>query len=353
MTPIAVPGKARCDAAGPASDCHRWLTEAVALLHQAVQLVQRLDSPAVAARNLAVADSPLAQASVIRDAEGKIGGPGSGEPADRSGAWLRNAILGLAVLAVAAAVVSYQAQYRMVAGYKHAAAVAALQAGIPDAAAMVFASLGIALALHGRRAIRARALNVVSVGTSVAMNALAASPGWRALAIWILPSAAYAVASDTLIGVVRAWAIARQQALRLRLSEDEATPLAIIGGLVLWLLRLALAPVSTLRAFRAWVIEECPVAPGRRSPAAATARSAMHARPVTSSRRVPRPGRGGTKTARFLDLVAERHGPLVLVPAADVSKISAELAPVVGLHAGSARTALRRAVLAAQDGGSR
>ena len=35
--------------------------------------------------------------------------------------------------------------------------IAALEAAIPDAAALVFASLGIALALHGSRAMRARA----------------------------------------------------------------------------------------------------------------------------------------------------------------------------------------------------
>ena len=148
--------------------------------------------------------------------------PGGGEPGDRSGAWLRTAMAGLAVLAAAAAVVSYQAQYQLVAGYKHAPVVAAVQAAIPDVAALVFASLGIALALHGRRAVRARALNVAAVGTSVAMNALAAAPGWRALAVWVLPPVAYALASDTLIGVVRAWAIARQQQLGARLAGEEA-----------------------------------------------------------------------------------------------------------------------------------
>ena len=39
----------------------------------------------------------------------------------------------------------------------------------------------------------------------------------------------------------------------------------MLGGLILWLLRLALAPASTLAGFRAWVLEECPVAPGRRA----------------------------------------------------------------------------------------
>jgi hypothetical protein len=42
--------------------------------------------------------------------------------------------------------------------------------------------------------------------------------------------------------------------------------LAVAAGRVLWLLRLCVAPGSTLVGFRAWVLEECPVAPGRRAP---------------------------------------------------------------------------------------
>ncbi len=265
-----------------------------------------------------------------------------GRPKDRSGLWLRNAAAGLGVLAAAAAAVSFTAQYRMVDATRHLPVIAALEAAIPDAAALVFASLGIALALHGRRALRARALNLAAVGTSVFMNVLAAEPGWRNLAIWALPPAAYALASDTLIGVVRAWAIARHRQLGTALAADAPTPLAILGGLALWLLRLALAPASTLAGFRAWVLEECPVAPGRRAP-----------RPAP-------PGRGGgtvprkaTKTARFLDLAAERHGPLASIPLSRVAAISAALAPQVALNPGAARAALRKAILAAQNGDSR
>ena len=172
------------------------------------------------------------------------------------------------MLAAAAAAVSFTAQYRMVDAARHLPAIAALEAAIPDAAALVFACLGIALALHGRRALRARTLNLASVGASVFMNAIAAAPGWRNLAIWAMPPVAYALASDTLIGVVRARALARHQHLDTALAADAATPLAILGGLILWLLRLALAPASTLAGFRAWVLDECPVAPGRRAPAA-------------------------------------------------------------------------------------
>ena len=90
-----------------------------------------------------------------------------------------------------------------------------------------------------------------------------------------------------MIGVVRARALARCQHLGTTLAADAATPLAILGGLILWLLRLALAPASTLAGFRAWVLEECPVAPGRRAP-----------RPVPPPAPA-RPGRGmGTRPRR-------------------------------------------------------
>ena len=35
------------------------------------------------------------------------------------------------------------------------------------------------------------------------MNSIAAAPGWRDTAVWVMPPAAYALASDTLIGVIR------------------------------------------------------------------------------------------------------------------------------------------------------
>jgi hypothetical protein len=263
---------------------------------------------------------------------------------DHSGIWLRNAAAGLCLLAAAAAVVSFTAQYRMVDATRRLAVVAGLEAAIPDAAALVFACLGIALALHGRRAIRARILNVAAVGTSVFMNAIAAAPGWRNLAIWAMPPIAYALASDTLIAVVRAWAVARHRHLGPALAADAATPLAIVGGLILWLLRVALAPGSTLAGFRAWVLAECPVAPGRRAPAAPP--------PAIPSPHVARVRRE-TKTARFLSLVTERHGPLASIPLDRIASISAALAPHVDLNPGAARTALRRAVLAARNGDPR
>ena len=203
--------------------------------------------------------------------------------------WLRNAAAGLCVLAAAAAAVSFTAQYRMVDATRHLPAIAALEAAIPDAAALVFACLGIALALHGRRALRARALNLASVGASVFMNAIAAAPGWRNLAIWAMPPVAYALASDTLIGVVRAWALARHQHLTAALAAEEATPLAIARRADL----VAAAPGPGPRLDPGRVPRLGPRANARSPPAAAPpAQSAGTSRAGTRGRsrgRRPRP----------------------------------------------------------------
>jgi hypothetical protein len=90
------------------------------------------------------------------------------------------------------------------------------------------------------------------------------------------------------------------------------------------------------------VLEECPVVPGRRA-----ALPSAPARPGQGRETVPRKA---TKTARFLDLVTERHGPLAAIALSRVAEISAALAPAADLNTGAARTALRRAVLAAQNG---
>jgi len=267
---------------------------------------------------------------------------------DRAQAWLRNAMIALAVLAAAAAAVSWDAQYVLVKAVKHAKVIAALEAGIPDVGALIFAALGIALALHGKRAIRARTLNVACVGISLAMNALASAPGWRDLAIWIMPSAVYALASDTLIGVIHAWAIARAHHHNQVLADDEATPMAIIGGLLLWLLRLALAPPSTIAGFRRWAVEECPIAPGRKAPRPAPdhdTQRQLRGNRRSPTRRAVRPG----KQARMLAIAGQRHD-LATLPLKQVSGIANQIGAEVSLSPGTARRVLLAHVRALQNG---
>jgi hypothetical protein len=188
------------------------------------------------------------------------------------------------------------------------------------------------------------------------MNAFAAAPGWRNLAIWIMPSAVYALASDTLIGVIRAYVIARHRQLHEALADDEITPLHLAGAVVLWLLRLALAPPSTLKGFHGWVKSLPAAPPVRQDPE--DGRPTVTGTPPEPVKRPPaRPAikaghgpRGGTKQDRFLTLVVARYGPLTGFDLKTVSRAAAELAPEADLHPGTARKILRARVLAAQNG---
>jgi hypothetical protein len=269
------------------------------------------------------------------------------------GWWLRGAAAVLALLAGAAAAVSWQAQYVMVLGVKHAQVVAAVEAGIPDAGALIFAALGVALALHGKRALRPRALNAACIAISLVMNSLAAGHGWRNLAIWVMPAAIYALASDTLIGVVRGQAVARLRADHSGLGDDAPDLLAALGGTALWLLRLLLAGPSTLRGFRAWVIEECPVAPGRkaavegRSLPAVKAVPALALAPAQSEQRRRRNG-PPTKRDRLVRLAGERRD-LASIPLDQVSGLATVLAREIGYSAGTARRELIRHVREVQS----
>ena len=224
--------------------------------------------------------------------------------------------------------------------------IAALEAGIPDAGAAVFAAHGIALALHGGRALRPRTLNVGCVGLSIAMNALAAAPGWRDVAIWVMPAAVYAVASDTLIGVVRARAIARTRATGEPLADTGATPLAVAGAIGLWLLRLVLAPGSTLAGFRRWVIAECPATPRSKptvTPEPLTSPPARHS--------TPRPNAANGKPRKqdlLIALAGQRHD-LVVVPLHQVAAIATAIGGDIGLHPGTARRVLRAHVRTLQQ----
>ena len=297
-----------------------------------------------------------------------------GEPGDRSATWLRSPRWPCGLLAAAAAAVSFQAQFTMVLAAKGVQWVAALEAGIPDAAAVVFACLGIALALHGKRAIRARVLNVGAVATSVAMNAIAAGRAGGAAAIWVMPPVAYALASDTLIGVVRAHAIAQHDG---ELADNDATPLAVFGRVALYGLRFMLAAPSTATGLRRQVLvmTPLPAAPSRHAEITAPVTytpcpacgavlvidgncagcgwpdSTDDSQPANEPARHRGQHRDGSKTGRFLQLVEDRYGDLAAIDPTKVSRISSELAPMVGLHTGSARSVLGKRVRASQNRG--
>jgi hypothetical protein len=187
----------------------------------------------------------------------------SDEPAtgDVAGGWLlTGASVLLLALAAAQGYVSFRAQYQFVHTIKHEHLASMLEALGLDAAAVIFALLALAQARLGRPGLTERVLNVACVAGSLAMNAMSAKfDDPKSVAAWTLPALLYAAASDRLVAVVRRRALSNRPE-----ADEEGSAYAAVAGTAMWFLRLLLAPFSTLRGFRAWVVETAPVAPGRR-----------------------------------------------------------------------------------------
>lgn len=272
----------------------------------------------------------------------------SATPPDQRGAGaflLVSAGLLLAGLALAMGIVSWHAQFAFIYAIKHERLPSALEALGLDAAAVVFSILGIALARLGRRALIERVLVCICAAGSCAMNAAGADLGSpRSVAAFLMPPVLFAIVSDRLVAVIRRSTLGRADD-----DESQRSAWALGGRAALYALRFGVAPVSTARGARLALLNATPLP----QPVVMTqARKAID-RPKRSAasrsrkRRTRQPG--PSKTARFLSLVAERHGPLARFPLVDVSKVAAALAPEVDLDAGSARRELKAAVLAARE----
>jgi len=179
----------------------------------------------------------------------------------------------------------------------------------------------------------------------------------------------FAAGSDRLIAVIRRSAIGPAED-----NDDQRSAWRLAGRALMYTLRFAAAPPSTATGIRRMLLNATPLPAAQQaySPSAAKTqvtidavrRGEITAEPGSfwaakaAEQDAPRPRRkarrsqqGRTKTARFLALTADRYGPLSALPLERVAAIAGELAPEVGLHQGSARTALRAAALAARDGG--
>ena len=196
-------------------------------------------------------------------------------------------------------------------------------------------------------------LNVACAVGSLTMNLLAAdltSP--RSVTVWVMPSALYALASDRLIAVVRRWA--QSQAPTADLGEDGSAWRAL-GGLGLWVLRLALDLPGTMGGFRSWVLSVAPVAPGVRASTLIQNASAEQLEPATrlSRRARPEPGvsvlipfdglaPGETKRAALIRLYEQcgQIGDPRYGNRAKAAALAGELAGRIGYHPGTARREL-------------
>lgn len=253
-----------------------------------------------------------------------------------SGVLLAAASLLLSGLAGAMGVVSWHAQYAFIFSVKHEQMASALEALGLDCGAVVFSILGIALARLGRRAVIERALVCVCAAWSCAMNAAGAdlsSP--RSVGAFVMPPVLFAITSDRLVSVIRRVTLGPA-------ADAEAQRSAWrTGGLaVLYALRLAAAPVSTVRGARLALMQATPVP----VPAATVGQAAGERQGLPSKEPAKRDARGrrqgGTsKAAQLIGLASARYD-LATIPVEKVARLATELAVAIGYHPGTARRVL-------------
>ncbi len=220
---------------------------------------------------------------------------------------------------------------------------AALEALGLDAAALIFAVLGVALARLGRPARTERLLVAACAAGSMIQNLLGANLGSpRSVAVYVLPPVLFAATADRLIAVIHRAALGPADTD----APGRRSVWHLAGVVVLYGLRLVLAPVSTPEGIRRLILAAAPL-PGAdprslqlQARADTAPASHEHSPPDLAAGQpsVHRRARTG-KTARLLDLAAERHD-LAAVPLPDVAGIAGTLAAEVDLHPGTARREL-------------
>lgn len=172
------------------------------------------------------------------------------------------------LIAVAGATmyVSFAAQVDYISQHKNDDLAVFLAAISWDLAAVVFGLLGLATAMRGDSALRARIGNLLCVGASIAMNAAPASwddPG--SVLVWVGPPLLYAGVSDTIILEIQRRAMAKRGLDLAHASIWSVLSIILWGiiGVLAWILRLILAPKQTPTKFRNWYLDEIAYAPGR------------------------------------------------------------------------------------------
>ena len=275
----------------------------------------------------------------------------------RGAAMINMATALLFILAIGLYAVSLSAQFRYVMAVKHDDPVSWIEAVALDAGMAIFSLLALGLARAGQAARAERLLIIAcAVGSAVMNLAAADSRSLRSVLAFVMPPLFLAVVADRVVAVVR----------RHYLGDDGASAWAQLGRACLYGLRFVLAPPSTARGIRASILRSAPVPELARTavpahpPGTAAAAASPDARPRAITAR-PAGGRGPAaavtaaprirpKTDELIRLVVERHGPLEKLPIEQTSRIATAISKEIGMHQGSARTALRKRVLASQNG---
>lgn len=250
--------------------------------------------------------------------------------------------------------VSLAAQYKYLFVQRHQHIPALIEAVSLDVGMLIFSLLALGLARAGKAARVERALILVCAAGSAGMNLAAANDGSpRSVAAYTMPPVFLAIVADRVISVVR----------RHFLDDDERSAWSVLGlSLVatgraaLYVLRFVVAPPSTVSGARrallaATPLPELPASQGRKS-IEGPAEPQLIGHSAEGHDDEPERNAlaaGETKTAAFLRLVTGTYGPLAGFPLVNVSRVAGQLAPKVDLHPGTARRALKAAVVAATD----
>jgi hypothetical protein len=286
-------------------------------------------------------------ATVAYDSAGKIT-----RKVTLRGVLITSAAFLLAALAAAEGIVSWHGQYSFLIAIKHQELSAALEALGPDCGAVIFALLGVALALLGRRAITERILVCACSGLSIVMNLGAANLGSpRAIGAYVMPPVLFAITSDRLIATVRLAAIGK---------DETRSAWTLIARVPLWALRLAVAPGSTVKGARSALLAATPL-PEPEQPAPPpvvtwmpltdlprpapeltivppASRPALPPRPV-SAQQPKAITTGPTKAEQLIEKASKSHD-LAAIDPAKVSALATSLAAEAGMHPASARRTL-------------
>jgi len=175
----------------------------------------------------------------------------------------------LGMLAAGLFVVSLAAQYRYVFAVKHQFLPAAIEAVSLDAGMTVFSLLALGLAMAGQPARIERALIVVCAAASAGQNYAAADlASLRSVAAYLVPPLFLALVVDRVIAVVRRHVLGDAgRSVWAAAGRSLAAAARLLGLVLLYLLRLVLAPPSTAAGLRRLVLNAAPV-PAAPAPAA-------------------------------------------------------------------------------------
>ncbi len=167
----------------------------------------------------------------------------------------------LGLLAAGLFVVSLTAQYRYVFAVKHQSVPSAIEAIGLDAGMTIFSLLALGLAMAGQSARIERALIVVCAVASAGQNYAAAdvtSP--RSVAAYVMPPLFLALVVDRVVAVVRRHMLGdAERSVWAAVGRGLAAAAKGLGLVLLYLLRLVLAPPSTSAGLRRLVLNAAPV----------------------------------------------------------------------------------------------